>query len=113
MKIPKFILQPIVENSIYHGFINCNRQNGQIKISVSRRGHRIDIRIADNGIGIEKERIRAVLSNRYKSSGRYMGVALGNVNRRIKLLCGREYGLGIRSEYGRYTLVEVTIPITL
>ena len=42
-----------------------------------------------------------------------MGVALGNVNRRIKLLCGREYGLGIRSEYGRYTLVEVTIPITL
>ena len=113
MKIPKFILQPIVENSIYHGFINCNRQNGQIKISVSRRGHRIDIRVADNGIGIEKERIRAVLSNRYKSSGRYMGVALGNVNRRIKLLCGREYGLGIRSEYGRYTLVEVTIPISL
>lgn len=113
MKIPKFILQPIVENSIYHGFINCNKKNGLIKVSVERRGHRIEISVYDNGIGIEEKRIHDVLSNKNKSSGRYMGVALGNVNKRIKLLCGREYGLGIHSIYGSYTITEVTLPIML
>lgn len=111
MKIPKFIIQPIVENSIYHGFINCNKKNGIIKVSVERRGHRIDISVYDNGIGIKGNRVNNVINNKNKSSGRYMGVALGNVNKRIKLLCGKEYGIGIRSKFGEYSIVKVTLPI--
>ena len=113
MKIPKFILQPLVENSIYHGFIDGNRQIGHIEIQVSRRGHRIDIMVEDDGIGIESGRIKEVLRNTHKSSDRYMGVAIGNINRRIKLLCGREYGLGIDSMKGQYTKVRITVPISL
>lgn len=116
MKIPKFILQPIVENSIYHGFIDPKRENGHIDIRIKRRGkngHKIDIEIYDNGIGIEESRIFEVLSNLQKSSDRYMGVAIGNINKRIHLLCGRDYGLGINSRYEHYTKVDITIPVVL
>lgn len=113
MKVPKFILQPIVENSIYHGFIDGERASGMIEVAVRRRGPRIDINVYDDGAGIEKRRIRDVLKNEHKSSSRYMGVAMGNINRRIKLLCGREYGIGIDSILGEYTNVQITLPITI
>ena len=111
MQVPKFILQPLVENSIYHGFLDIGKTDGVIKISLARRGHRIDIRVLDNGAGIERARIHGILINRQKSSDRYMGVAIGNINKRIRLLCGREYGLGIKSEVGKFTEVELTLPI--
>ncbi len=111
MKIPKFILQPLVENSIYHGFLDIGKTDGIIRISLKKRGHRIDICVHDNGAGIERARIHNILINRQKSSDRYMGVAIGNINKRIRLLCGREYGLGIKSEPGKYTDVEITLPI--
>lgn len=116
MKIPKFILQPIVENSIYHGFIDPKREHGHIDISIKRRGkngHKIDIMIYDNGIGIEEKHIFEVLSNLHKTSDRYMGVAIGNINKRIHLLCGRDYGLGIQSKYQSFTKVDITIPVIL
>lgn len=111
MKVPKFIVQPLVENSIYHGFLDAHRKNGHIDVSVSRRGYRIVITVYDNGIGIESDRIFQILNNTQKSSKQYMGVAIGNINKRIQLLCGREYGLGIESRYGSFTRVEITIPI--
>lgn len=111
MKIPKFVLQPIVENSIYHGLMNNNRENGLIRIKLCRRGHRIDIKVYDNGVGIEEDRINKILTNEHKSSGKSMGVALGNINKRIKLLFGKDYGLGISSKPGVCTLVHLTIPI--
>lgn len=113
MQIPRFILQPLVENSVYHGFVDCakNHAHGIIRIVVTRRGHRIDIAIEDNGEGIEKSRIPEILLNERVSSSRYMGIAIGNINRRIKLLCGKEYGIGIRSRVGQGTRVTVTVPI--
>jgi len=113
MKVPKFILQPLVENSIYHGFLDGGQDSGIIEVTIRRRGHRIDITVHDDGIGIEKQRIQDVLKNEHKSSSRYMGVAIGNINRRIKLLCGREYGIGINSAFGEYTEVQITVPLTL
>ena len=113
MQIPRFILQPLVENSVYHGFVDCARERaqGKIRIVVTRRGHRIDIAIEDNGEGIEKDRIPEILLNERVSSSRYMGIAIGNINRRIKLLCGKEYGIGIHSRVGQGTKVTVTVPI--
>lgn len=111
MQIPRFILQPLVENSVYHGFVDSDRRQGMIRIFVVRRGHRIDITIEDNGAGIQKSRISEILLNERVSSSRYMGIAIGNINRRIKLLCGKEYGIGIRSRVGQGTKVTVTVPI--
>ena len=109
-KIPKFIIQPIVENSIYHGFLDAHRKNGHIRIDIRSRGHRILITVEDNGCGIEESRIYHILNNTQKSSGQYMGVAIGNIDKRIRLLCGREYGLGIESVPDQYTRVEISIP---
>lgn len=111
MKIPRFVLQPIVENCIYHGFLDPKLNDGHIKISLLRRGFKIIIEIYDNGIGIEKERILDILSNMQKSSGRYMGVAIGNINKRIQLLCGREYGVSIQSKFNNFTKISITIPV--
>lgn len=110
-QIPKFIIQPLVENSIYHGFLDAHRRSGHIQVSVKRRGHRIVITVFDNGIGIPHDQIYHILNNTKKSSGQYMGVAIGNINKRIRLLCGREYGLGIESVPGKYTSVEIVIPM--
>jgi sensor histidine kinase YesM len=111
MKIPKFVLQPIVENSIYHGLMNSKRENGLIRIKLCRRGHRIDITVYDNGVGINEDNINKILTNEHKSSGKSMGVALGNINKRIKLLFGKDYGLGINSKPGACTVIQLTIPI--
>lgn len=111
MKIPKFIVQPIVENSIYHGFLDAGRTGGHIRVSLCRQGHRIIIEVYDNGIGIAPEDILPILNNTQKSSDRYMGVAIGNINKRIYLLCGREYGIGIESRRESFTKVQIIVPI--
>ena len=110
MKIPKFIVQPIVENSIYHGFLEGTGSGGKIRISVYRRGYRVIIEVYDNGIGIAPENIFPILNNTRKSSDRYMGVAIGNINKRIRLLCGRDYGIGIESRRGSFTKVQLILP---
>ncbi len=110
MKIPRFVLQPIVENSIYHGLMNSGKNNGLIKIKLSRRGHRIDIRVFDNGAGVSPDKIQKILAE-HKGTGKSMGVALSNINKRVKLLFGNDYGIGITSEEGEYTAVDLTIPI--
>lgn len=111
MKIPKFIVQPIVENSIYHGFLDAGRGNGHIRVSLHRQGYRIVVEVHDNGVGIAPEHIFSILNNTRKSSDRYMGVAIGNINKRIRLLCGREFGIGIESRVGEYTKVQIIVPI--
>ena len=110
MKIPKFIVQPIVENSIYHGFLEGGGSGGRIWVSVYRRGYRVIIEVYDNGIGIAPENIFPILNNTRKSSDRYMGVAIGNINKRIRLLCGRDYGIGIESRRGSFTKVQLILP---
>lgn len=111
MKIPKFIVQPIVENSIYHGFLEGSSSGGIIRVSVFRRGYRVIIEVYDNGVGIAPENIFPILDNTHKSSDRYMGVAIGNINKRIRLLCGRDYGIGIESRKGDFTKVRLILPI--
>lgn len=111
MKIPKFIVQPIVENSIYHGFLEGSRSGGKIRVSVFRRGYRVIIEVYDNGVGIASEDIFPILNNTRKSSDRYMGVAIGNINKRIRLLCGRDFGIGIESRKGSFTKVQLILPI--
>ena len=98
MKVPNFILQPIVENSLLHGLKNKGYR-GRMRISAQRtQDHRMEILICDTGSGFAegtKDAIDQMLLTYAKQPARLEGNSIGilNVQKRIKLLCGREYGL--------------------
>lgn len=87
----KFLLQPIVENSIYHGIKQIN-QPGYIRIDVEEDENSIIFRVSDNGIGIDEEKIRMIKED--KESGHF---AVNNINRRIQLYYGSDYGLKLEN----------------
>lgn len=101
----KMLLQPIVENCIVHGFQH-NMEQAQMKVIGSLEEEEALIRIVDNGVGISEERISYILS---MDSDR---VGLSNINQRLKLLYGEEYGLQIYSQKGNGTTVEIRFPKT-
>ena len=107
----KLIIQPIVENSIYHG-IKYLQEEGRITITVSEEDGRISIRIADNGVGMPQDVLSSLLdpgsSRSHLSDGN--GIGLENINERLKLYYGDEYGLSIESELDAGTAVTITIP---
>ncbi|WP_256756952.1 sensor histidine kinase [Cohnella sp. WQ 127256] len=111
---PRFILQPLVENSIYHG-ISKIRGQGEIKVKITEADPFIQITIADNGAGITEERlaiIRGVLDNRLDRSELQTedsGLGLYNVSERIKVYFGESSGLDIYSKVGEGTLYVVKL----
>lgn len=112
-RIIKLTLQPLVENSIFSG-IEPSGNPGLIKIHIFSRGNVLYISIRDNGIGISKENIARLLTDTSRVSKNYMsGIGLPNVDRRIKLVYGQEYGLEIESEVGVYTCVTVSLPLEI
>lgn len=100
-KIIKFILQPIVENSIIHG-IDENKENQKIIINVTEEGEEILISIKDNGKGFNsKEKVK---------DNKLSGIGWNNVDERIKLTFGVGYGTTINSEVNKGTVVRIIIP---
>jgi len=89
IKVPKIIIQPIVENSIYHGIKNLSG-NGIITIDVYRQNSTINISVKDNGIGFEK-------AKQFKKS-KTGGVGFQNVDKRIKFYYGKNYGVFINKD---------------
>lgn len=108
-KTLKLILQPIIENAIYHG-INQLQEKGEIKIKAAIEGNRITYRVSDNGYGIKPEVLLNILDQESKSA-HSSGVGLKNVNERIKLCYGSEYGIEIESELDEGTTVIIQIPL--
>ncbi len=109
--IIKLTLQPLVENSIFSG-IEPSGKPGLIQIHIYSREQVLCISIRDNGVGISKENINRMLTDTSRVTKHYMsGIGLPNVDRRIKLVYGQEYGLAIDSEVGVYTCVTVSLPL--
>ena len=116
-RLPKLTLQPILENAIVHG-TELKLGVGKLVIHLERTEKRLLIRVSDNGVGMDEETL-ARLNSRLgknalgvqKEEQRKGGLALVNVDHRIRLLFGDEYGLHIFSALGFGTDVEVTIPI--
>ena len=105
LKMVKIILQPIVENSIKHGF---DKMSGGGKISVKgflTDNGDIKFVISDNGCGMDFDPLTAKLKPKKGSSG----YGISNINRRLKLACGEGYGLKFISEKGKGTTVEILI----
>lgn len=107
--VPTFILQPIVENSLVHGMENkidlCT-----IRIYVDKKGDNLRIHVWDDGAGIPEEKLHELQNFQYQREGRPR-VGINNVQERIQMLYGMQYGLDIQSEEGIYTEVTVNIPM--
>ncbi len=110
----KLTLQPIVENALYHGIKN-KRGKGRITIRASYEKEQIIIRIQDNGIGMQEEELLRLRASMMKqpSNDSNMGIGLFNVNERIRLNYGAQYGLKIDSTYQRGTEVTIYLPAAL
>ncbi|MBY0010624.1 sensor histidine kinase [Paenibacillus typhae] len=104
----KLILQPIVENALYHG-IEMSPDEGLVLITAELQDDLIVIRISDNGIGMSRETLNTILSGGGKS-GSGSGVGVRNVNERIGLYYGREFGLSFESELEEGTTVTIVFP---
>lgn len=102
--IPKLTLQPIVENSIYHG-IKCKHCFGHIKIVISDENKHIKLSVLDDGIGIPEHKISTLLSSANKQN-----FGLASILNRLKLLFGDDCSLTIRSKENEYTEVIICIP---
>lgn len=118
-QLPKLTLQPIVENSIYHG-LERKIGTGHLDIKVTVTDSHLIIMISDDGVGIEKgqvkvmnEQLRALRLEEENNgeTGKKGGIAVKNVNNRIKLLFGEEYGIYIYSQPDVGTDVEITLPV--
>ncbi|WP_216639619.1 sensor histidine kinase [Virgibacillus phasianinus] len=110
-KVLKLILQPLVENAIYHGIRN-KRGKGKITILVTQKADMLILEVNDTGIGIQKDvldRLNDTLKN--KTDEQKKGFGLYNVSERIKLTYGSEYGLEVFSEYNEGTTVIAKLPI--
>lgn len=108
-RIIKLLLQPIVENSLFHG-IECMKQKGRIVISGSKVGEDIILIIDDNGVGMDEKMSELILEANHSTNQDSKGIGLKNVNDRIKLHFGEKYGLKIQSKQKVGTRVEVKIP---
>jgi two-component system sensor histidine kinase YesM len=111
LSVPKLILQPIVENSIIYGLTE-ERQEINISIACFIKDGRLIVEIRDDGPGIEEEVLKDILSDP-TDKNKFSKVGLNNVNHRIRLYCGNEYGIDIETKLGEGTLVRVRLSVNL
>ena len=123
LKVPRILLQPIVENSIVHGFEE-RETAGKVEISISRSNQHVYIRVSDNGIGIGEKKLRQLNEDLRNIRRGFqggvvgksgldkvgMGVSLLNIQERIHLLYGREYGVYLQSLESAGTDVCIVLP---
>ncbi len=102
----KITLQPIIENAIYHG-IDRMVEEGYIQIRIEEEETAIRMTVTDNGVGMSEEQCKEIL---HREAGERTGIGIKNVNDRIRIYFGEEYGLHITSELDEGTCVEIRIP---
>ena len=116
VQVPNFILQPIVENSLLHG-LKDKGYRGKVTISVQRKDSQcMEICVRDTGSGFEQgkkavidEMLRSYAKQAPKLTGNSIGIL--NVQKRIKLLCGREYGLGYTENENGGVTAHILLPV--
>jgi two-component system sensor histidine kinase YesM len=114
-EIQKFTLQPLAENCLVHGFGSAATRPGEpyICISVTQDGDRVILEVMDNGAGIslnDLERLRNEINTEYTQASD-LTYGLRNVNLRIRLRYGAEYGVFVESVPGQCTTFRVCIPL--
>jgi two-component system sensor histidine kinase YesM len=110
--IPVFTLQPIVENSIFHG-IEPNGGIGSVSVRAERIGDVLEITVEDDGIGMEDEKITKLFeADEADNHALFREIGIFNVHARIRHEFGSDYGLNMISKQGKFTRAIVRLPIT-
>lgn len=107
--IVKLVLQPIIENAIYHG-LKYKDSKGMIWVKGHQDGRNAVIEIKDDGVGMDEETL-AHIFEKHKVNYHSNGVGVYNIQKRLSLYYGKEYGLRYESEKGKGTTVTVVIPM--
>ncbi len=107
--VPKIILQPLVENAIYHGIKN-RQDGGRVTVAGSISDGSVILAVRDDGIGMSSDQIDGILKSK-TSVRRRRRVGVRNVHERIQLYFGSRYGLRFFSEPDRGTVVEIHLPV--
>jgi two-component system sensor histidine kinase YesM len=102
----KLLLQPLVENALIHGIADLE-EKGSVLVTGRLEGEEIIIEVADNGAGMDEERAAEILQGEFEEK---KGFGLKNVNERIKLYFGEQYGIKVFSQKNVGTIVEIRIP---
>ena len=106
----KLMLQPLVENAIYHG-MEFMDGDGEILVKAEKKEEDLCFTIADNGLGMTSQQARGLLTGETRStSGKGSGIGVKNVNERIRLYFGENYGLDIFSEPDEGTTIQIRLP---
>ena len=108
--VPRLILQPMVENSIVHGFSELMDEIGRIDLTICREQEQLQFIVRDNGKGISPEGIKQLLNGEGMHQKNHTSVGVVNVRERLRLNYGRQCELNIESQMGSYTQITIRIP---
>ncbi len=106
--IPKLTIQPFVENAFFHAFTDT--QSGNINIFIRGKEDDLIIEVIDNGTGILPSQVDKLTANK---RNHVTGIGIRNVDERLKMLYGKDYGIEIQSDLGFGTSIIITIPKSL
>ncbi|TXC89843.1 sensor histidine kinase [Metabacillus litoralis] len=109
-EIPKLILQPFIENSFFHGF--NHKTNGFINVMVWKEQDTLICEVMDNGDGMDIGS-KSKLPKTKRKKQHFTGIGVRNVNERIQILFGHNYGVSIDSKLGEGTRIKITLPINV
>lgn len=107
--LPKLVLQPLVENAIYHG-IKVKQQGGTVRIESLLEEDRLLITVEDDGVGMTPEQLATILEKK-EADGESSKIGVCNVNERLQLFFGSEAVMKYYSEPGKRTMVMLVLPI--
>jgi two-component system, sensor histidine kinase YesM len=108
-KTLKLLIQPIIENALYHG-IEYMVEEGFIKVSASIAEGKLLFQVSDNGLGMKREILENILSYNSTNTGG-SGVGVKNVHERVQLCYGEQYGIKVESELEEGTTVRIWLPL--
>lgn len=106
--VPKLILQPFVENAFFHAF--PKGMSGEISVFVKEERRYLRFDIVDDGVGMGMETLSALRNKTTKKSEHFTGIGINNVDDRIKLIYGMDYGINIVSEKEKGTTITILLP---
>lgn len=112
-QVPRLILQPLVENSIVHGFNDLLEEIGQIRLHIRKEGDLLCFTIRDNGKGMSQEEIAQLLSGKGVKKQDHTSIGVVNVLSRLQLNYGERCRMLIESEEGSYTVITLYLPAIL
>ncbi|WNQ12900.1 sensor histidine kinase [Paenibacillus aurantius] len=107
-KMPKITLQPLIENSIIHGILETESETGTIAIKGFLEDGKFMLEVRDDGVGLSDEKVNAILKQ--STNDPFHGYGANNINKRIKLLYGYDYGLSYRKNDGPGVTAIISLP---